>query len=164
MGKKKRCCTRPKKDDVIVALLRMTRQPTQHLWRTPSDVPSKEPRELDPMVLANPSEGKGFSWKSGATARRWWSGPTARQGKGRRRVHKQLREWWSRGVNVRRREDHWENNFREHEKEAVAWAEEGARGLTDEWKDASDVDWCDRNLWVLGWKLPQKWEWRWHVG
>ena len=41
----------PKKDEVIVALLKMTRQPTEHLLKKDAGVPSPKPWELDPMVL-----------------------------------------------------------------------------------------------------------------
>ena len=44
----------------------------------------------------------------------------------------------------RRRVDHWAVHiFREHNKEAHAWAERGARGLTDEREDDSNGVWSD---------------------
>ena len=59
-----------KKDDVMIALLVMTRQPTKHLVKS-TGIPCKHPKELNPVILEAPMEGKGSSWKSGATARGW---------------------------------------------------------------------------------------------
>ena len=50
----------PKKDEVIIALLKMTRQPTKHLLKKDAGVPSTKPWELDPMVLDAPGKGEGI--------------------------------------------------------------------------------------------------------
>ena len=49
-----------KKDDVLVAVLNMTRHPTIHLLKKTRGVPSKEPKELDPIFPDTPSKGKGI--------------------------------------------------------------------------------------------------------
>ena len=41
----------PEKDDVTIALLRQTRQPTLHLMRKLGGILSKKPWELDLVVL-----------------------------------------------------------------------------------------------------------------
>ena len=47
-------------------------------------------------------------------------------------------------VNLRRREDDWVVHiFREHHKEARAWAEKGASGLREEREDDGDFAWSD---------------------
>ena len=86
------------------------------------------------MILDIPREGKGeFSWKTEATARWWWNKSKARQrsvGEAVGTVQKQLGEWWSKDVNLRRRVNYWAVHiFREHNKEADAWAEKWARGI-----------------------------------
>ena len=60
-------------------------------------------------------------------------------------AQEQLRDWWSRGVDVRGRVDDWAIHiFREHNTEADAWAEKEVRGRQDE----SKVVWPQANgLW-----------------
>ena len=48
----------PKKNEVNIALLKMTRQPTKHLLKTDTGIPSKKRRELDPNVLESPEKGE----------------------------------------------------------------------------------------------------------
>ena len=40
----------------------------------------QKPWELDPMVLDAQGKARGSRWRSGVTARRWWTGSEARQG------------------------------------------------------------------------------------
>ena len=55
-------------------------------------------------------------------------------------AQEQLRQWWCRGVELCRRVDHWAVHiYREHSKDADAWAERGERNWTDEWEDDSKV-------------------------
>ena len=61
---------------MIVALLKMTRQPTKHLLKKYAGVPSTKPWDLDPMVLDAPGKG-GDPGGSG--------GLDQRQGKARQR-------------------------------------------------------------------------------
>ena len=110
-----------------------------------------EPRELEPKVSTIREKTKGFSWKqrrSEATPGQWWNGPPARQGKDRREregvvgtVQKQLREWWSGGVNLRRRVDQWAVHifFVSTAKKLVPGRKRWPRGLTDEWEDDSGI-------------------------
>ena len=60
--KRCRCPTSPspKQDEVIVALLKMTRQHTKHLLKKNAGVPSTKPWDLDPMVLDAPGKGEGI--------------------------------------------------------------------------------------------------------
>ena len=39
---------------MIVALMKMLRQPAAHVDKKPGGIPSKEPKDLDPMVLQLP--------------------------------------------------------------------------------------------------------------
>ena len=41
----------PTKEEVIVAFLKMTKQPTKHLMKKATGVPSRKPRELDPTIV-----------------------------------------------------------------------------------------------------------------
>ena len=62
-------------------------------------------------------------------------------------VQKHLREWWGKGVDLRRRVDNWAVHiFREHNKEAVAWVERGVGGRIDEWEDDSQKLFGPRSL------------------
>ena len=57
-------------------------------------------------------------------------------------THNLLRAWWARGVHSRQRTAEWATHiFREHHKEAHAWAEKGAKGQVDEWVDNAHVVW-----------------------
>ena len=49
----------PEKEDVIV-VLKMVRQLTAHLERKPGGIPSKEWRDLDPLVLDPSTNTKGI--------------------------------------------------------------------------------------------------------
>ena len=49
-----------REDERIVKLMKMTRQPTKHLVKKMSEIPSKEPRKLDPMILEDPRKGEGI--------------------------------------------------------------------------------------------------------
>ena len=55
----------PKKDEVIVALLKMTRQPTKHLLKKDAGVSSTKHWELDPIVLDAPGKGEGIQVEIG---------------------------------------------------------------------------------------------------
>ena len=82
------------------------------------------------------------------TARRWWIGSTARQGREGRgvigHIQRQLHEWWSNKTNTRRRENYWVMQiFSEHNKVADAWAEKAARGERNNWALEGGVEWQD---------------------
>ena len=49
----------PRKDEMSVDLLNVAWQPTKHLMKKISEIPSKQPRQLDPMILEDPEEGEG---------------------------------------------------------------------------------------------------------
>ena len=49
----------PQKEDVIMVLLKMMRQPTAHSVRKPGGIPGKEARDLDPSVLEPPMNTQG---------------------------------------------------------------------------------------------------------
>ena len=44
---------------MIVALMKMLRQATTHVEKKPGSIPSKELRDLDPMVLEPPTKTEG---------------------------------------------------------------------------------------------------------
>ena len=45
-----------RKDDLAIALLRMLREPKIHLEKKRGGIPSKKPRDLDPLVLEPPDD------------------------------------------------------------------------------------------------------------
>ena len=47
----------PRKDEMVVALLKMARQPTKNLVKKVSESSSKKPRQLDPTSLDDPGIG-----------------------------------------------------------------------------------------------------------
>ena len=56
----------------------------------------------------------------------------------------QRREWWCKGVDLRRRVDDWAiHTFREHNEEADAWAGREVGGRTEGWEDDSKVTWFE---------------------
>ena len=66
-----------RKGDVIVALLKMRRQPTTHLEKNPGSIASKKPRDLDNMVLEPPTNAEGIGLEisiDGKTVADWISG------------------------------------------------------------------------------------------
>ena len=73
----------PPKEEVIVALLKVTRQPTRHMLKKVTGIPSREPRELDPMVLEVPLKDEGIQVEFRVIARRWLTGSMARRSEGR---------------------------------------------------------------------------------
>ena len=50
----------PMEDEVIMDLLKMTKQPTKPLLKKVTGEPIKEPRELDPSVFEVPGKGQGI--------------------------------------------------------------------------------------------------------
>ena len=50
----------PRKEAVIAALMKMLRQPAAHQEKKPGGISSKEPRDLDPMVLEHPTNTNGM--------------------------------------------------------------------------------------------------------
>ena len=62
----------PRKGDVTVALMKMLRQPEKKPW----SIGTKKSRDLHLMVLEPQRILRALSWRSGATARRWWYGST----------------------------------------------------------------------------------------
>ena len=78
------------------------------------------------MVLDIPREG-GPAKGTGSVSRQG----SALEAVGK--VHKRLREWWCGDADLKDRGDDWAFQiFREHDKEADARAEQGARGLKNE--------------------------------
>ena len=58
----------PKKDDVIVAFLKMTRQSTKQFLKKTTSRPINKPREMDPVVVEAPRAGKGSDSKRNAVS------------------------------------------------------------------------------------------------
>ena len=54
----------PRKEEMTVALLKIARQPTKHMVKNISEILSKEPRQLDPMILEDPEIGEGIQGKT----------------------------------------------------------------------------------------------------
>ena len=71
----------PKKDEVNIALSKMTRQPTKHLLKKDVGVPSKKQGNWILWFLKPQGQVRGSWWKQGVRARRWWTGSVATQGK-----------------------------------------------------------------------------------
>ena len=130
-GYRKRRSARPRKDEVIVAILKMTRQPAKHLLKKVIGVPDNRPRELDPMVMEAPGKGEGIQveirrdsetvvdWiaRQGNVRQGKGRQGKARQGKGRQgkarqgngglrvqleELRKKLRAWWCKTANLQK--------------------------------------------------------------
>ena len=72
----------PRKEDVVIALLKMLRQPTTHLERKRGGIPSN--REIWTPWSSSPRRYlMASSWQSVVTARRWSIGSMATRGKKR---------------------------------------------------------------------------------
>ena len=80
------------------------------------------------MFLESPGRGEGIQVEIRGDSKMvldWINGEVRQSSTGRAfgNVEKQMREWWGRAVNLRRREDDWTVHIlREHIKEADAWA------------------------------------------
>ena len=72
-----------RKDDVIVALMRMLRHPTTHPDKKRWHPQQKGERSRPPWYWSSRRTLKALSWRSGMTARRWQIGLTATQSKER---------------------------------------------------------------------------------
>ena len=118
-----------KKDEVIVALLRMTRPPTTHLLKKVTGVPCRKPSELDPVVLEVPGRGEGIEVEIRGGSKMVVGGINGKRSAGAvGDIHRQLQEWWRKAANLRRRENDWAIHIiREHNKAADAWAEKKER-------------------------------------
>ena len=119
-----------KKDEVIVTLLKMTRQHSNHLLKK---VTGKNQGNWILWFWTLEEKARGSSWKSGATARWWWAGSMTRQGKCRNGRRLEIRKkncgkGGARPSSLKRREDDWTVHiFRESNEEADVRAEKGAR-------------------------------------
>ena len=88
----------PKKDEVITAFLKVTRRPTKHLQKKITCIPNKNLWNWTLWFSTLQEKAKVSSKKTGATARRWWTGSMVWPGKDWRggavgNVQRQLREW-----------------------------------------------------------------------
>ena len=110
----------PRKEDVIVALTKMMRQPTAHSEKKPGGIPSKEPKHLDPMLSEPPTNSEGIGLEiigDSKTVVDWISG-NAKQtttvdavGRGSRGAEASIYAY---------------TFFWEHNKEADDWVERGS--------------------------------------
>ena len=101
-----------KMDGVIMAVLRMTRKLAEQRMKKRRRTSPTNKGNWILWFLKLQKEARGVSCKSGATARRWWIGSPARQGKGRYggqdgSVQSHLRQWLGQTTNLKRREDDW---------------------------------------------------------
>ena len=92
--------------------MKTTREPTVHLVKKPEGISSKEPRDLDPLVLEPPMKTKGIELeirKDSKMVVKWINGKAKQKTTvGAVGVaQKHLRELWSKGVDFRRRVDDW---------------------------------------------------------
>ena len=83
---------------MITAVTKMMRQPTAHLEKKPGGIPSKEPRDLDPMVLGPWTNIEGIEMEirdDSKTVVEWINGKAKQQTSvGAVEVaQKQLKEW-----------------------------------------------------------------------
>ena len=121
----------PKKDEVIMAPLKMARRHSKHLLKKATrSSQQKQTRELDPTVRDVPGRGTGIQVEirgDSKTVEDWIHG-IARQRSACEAVgeiQRQLRDRWSKAVNMRVRKGDWAVHiFREHNKEGDAWAEQ----------------------------------------
>ena len=96
----------PQEDDVNISLLKMMRQPTAHSVRKSGGIPSKGPRDLGPLVLDPPTNTEGIELEirsDSKTVVEWISGKAKQKTTvgAMEWAQKQLREWWSKGVDLR---------------------------------------------------------------
>ena len=129
----------PRKEDVITAPMKMMRQPTAHFVKKLC----KKPRDLDPLMLEAPTRTHGIELeirRDSKTVVEWIKGKAKHKTtvEATEVAQKQSREWWYRGVDLRRRVGDWAVHiFRGHYIEADAWAGREVRGRTEEWEDDS---------------------------
>ena len=140
----------PKKDEVIIARLKMARRPSKHLLKKATgSSQQRQTMELHPAVLDVPRRGTGIQVdirggsKDGGGLD--WG---ARRGKGRptrqlERFKDNCGDRWSKAASLRVREGDWAVHiFREHNEEGDAWAEQGACGIEREpgvWPDVTGI-------------------------
>ena len=126
-------------------------------------ISAKEPRELDPMVLDEPGEGKEIQLENRGDSKMWWNGSTARQGKGRRTVHLERSKNNCGGAGASICEEGRTIGrctlvVNTTKKLMSGWKR---RGLRPDGRTGGRVGRClvrcDRNLWVQGWQLS------WHL-
>ena len=89
----------PKKDEVIIALLKMSRQPATHLMKQRHRCTKQNPRELDPVAFEDPSKGDGIQLEITGDSKTVveWINDKAKQGStggAVGNVRRQLREFW----------------------------------------------------------------------
>ena len=99
---------------------------------------TKKPWDLAPLVLEVPAEDKTLvDWVNGHAKLKMKESTIAS-------VQNLLREWWGRGVDLRKRVAVQAIHiFREHNKEADSWARKGVKGREEEWVDTANVVWSE---------------------
>ena len=100
----------PQKEDVITSLMKMMGQPTAHLTKN-GGIPSKAPRDLEPFVLGPPTNTEGialeFRRDKDGGRKDQWQGKAEKDNWSRWCCPETTEEWWSKGVDLRRRVDDW---------------------------------------------------------
>ena len=92
----------PRKEDVMISLLKMMRQPTEKKPQKGGGAPKKKPRDLEPVILEMPAEEKKLmlqirgdsktivDWVFGHAKLKTWESAAAT-------VQNLLWDWWGRG-------------------------------------------------------------------
>ena len=106
----------PRKEDVVHSLLVSMRQAVEEKTKTSETRPARKKRELPPLELEVPEEGKKMTLEiKGDSKNDPGLGQRSRQVEKRGNL---LLEWWSRGVELPQRTADWAAQmFREHNKE-----------------------------------------------
>ena len=106
-------------------------------------MPTKQPRDLPLLELGTPVAGQlpTLEIKGDCeTIVDWVNGHAKMKTRVRtvEAIQNLLRKWWGRGIRLRHRTVEWvTHTFREHNKEADQWEEEGAKGRVEEWVDTT---------------------------
>ena len=136
----------PRKESATTSLMKMMRQPTpkeQKRWHSWQEA---ERAEHHGTRAPDDRQGVGVG-----NQRRQQDGGRLNQSRKAKKTpistiaaQKQMRDWWCRGTDLRRRVADWQVHIcREHIKEAGAWVGKGARGREEEWVDIANVVWSE---------------------
>ena len=118
---------------MTVCLIKMMWQPTEKQPLQGGGALKKQPRDVGTLVLERPGEDKKrmleirgdsntiVDWVHGRAKLKTWESTVAT-------AQNPVREWWGRGVNLRRRVTDWAAHiFRKHNGEADFWAGKGVK-------------------------------------
>ena len=134
-----------RKEDVTVRLLKTMRHAAGKRKDKKSGLPTKKPRDPDPLILEEPAKNKKFILQMRGDSKTivdWVNGHAKLKTKEDTIASPQSIkwDWWGRRVDVRQRVADWAIHiFRVHSKEADSWAVNGVKSREEEWVDTANV-------------------------